>query len=260
MIAGVRDWLPISALTDQVMRARCVDVVNTWSQRWSRSPALGVQEFTVRPNCRLFRDEEQRIGSPVELAWSEDRALDLAYWALAITAPFAPLTTDDRAVLVGLGEDIALDLCSTLAREFAIDPEPQRSNMTGLSAMVALVLEFPERKGELCLFLKAHDLVRYRKTRCATEPARSHQRLRLPLSVFPETEIEFQAVLGRSQLSLRDLRSAETGDVIKLDTQLGNPIELVRSGDKQAVMSCHFRPGAAGAVLTLRRPEAPTPG
>ena len=253
-----RHWLPVDALTDKTVRADLAETVKAWSERWScGAPAL-IRDLRAWAGNKISPDGTQLIGQPVKLEWSARQAMRLACWALDIADAETVMTQDDRSVLEAMGEDIGIDLTAALARGLAIGSH--EAPQAGPAARIALEVELPDRRGDAAMRLRvlipASDLASFRKSRCAPyRPARALPRA-FPLAVLPDAEVELGALLGKSELSLRDLRSIEVGDVIRLDTRLEAPIAIGWQGGAGAVLGCTFQPGEAGAVLTLCSADA----
>jgi len=257
MSVAYRHWLPPAALIDDRVREGCAEVVAAWSARWSPSGAtLRLRDLRVRRPLPSAT-ETRRIGTEVEIAWSEPLGLRLAGWALGLDSVPSALTTADRAVLASLAEDIALDLTTSLALHFSIkSTAPGANPSVPYAEHVAFKLDLPGHATGLTVSIPADRIVQYRKARCATRRQAPALTTFDAATLLPEHPIELEATLGSSQISLRDLRTIEIGDVIRLDTRLESPLPITRCGSRAAICGGIFQPGEAGALLTLQRNDA----
>ena len=68
-----------------------------------------------------------------------------------------------------------------------------------------------------------------------------------------QLKVRVQAVLGATPLSISELASLEKGDVIKLDTKIGDPISILANGDEIAraeIVVTQDQPPKFGLTLT----------
>lgn len=249
----VREWLPSTALTDGAVKNGCIEVVKSWSDRWSNQPAPVVRDLIVWPDRPLSNDEY--IGRTVQLPWSAKRALQLTRWALGITVADAPLTGADQLVLEALGQEIALDLAESLSRWFDMSATDTSATGEGARGRILLGLDLLDGDMRLRLAMPASGLARYRKKHCAPLPPIARPTASFPLSALPDARIEIEALLGKTPLSLRDVRSIEVGDVIRLDTKLNGTIPIFRRGHESSLFEANFAQGDDVALLTLVDPD-----
>jgi len=256
MMIAARDWLPTDALTDQTMQAALAAVVDIWSQRWAHQKGLTLKSLSLvsaqaaRP---MAQGHSGRIGEAVQMEWSVRHAQRLAHWALGEKPEGVVLSARDRAILNALGEEIAMDLVDRLARRFAVIVSDAGSPQDGDE--IGLTLETRDWGSRLTAFLPAQALVAQRKALC-TAQSRVQVVLSSAKPKVVDASVEFDVVLGRSDLSLRELRSIEPGDVLVLNSAIDKPIGIFASDDNTPVLGGQLQMTPTGASLTLCNAEA----
>jgi len=257
MTDGACAWLPANALTDERMRDDFNQVVVAWSARWSLQGAMSVKTVSGAASgpVSVPSGSTGRIGGPISLEWSSRQARRLAGWALGGQPEGVSLSAPDRAVLEALGEEIAIDLTDSLARRFSIGVANANDQNCDRPGEIQLLVEGPDRTIRFRVFVPAAPLIRYRKSGCmAVAPVR--QPLSFPASTLTGADVNFDVILGRSDLSLREVRSLEPDDVLVLATRVGMPVGVCRPDEKAPFLAGRFKRTESGISLTLCNPEA----
>ena len=73
------------------------------------------------------------------------------------------------------------------------------------------------------------------------------------LGRIQQLKVKVQAVLGATPLSISELANLEKGDIIKLDTRVGDPISILANGDEIAraeIVVTQDQPPKFGLTLT----------
>lgn len=235
MHAPHREWLPPGAFGEASFQAPVADAVGSWSSAWFSGPPLRLLDLRALAPGRALggaRTEWRVCRDAVAVAHVPEILSALARRAMAADPGDAPVSDTDRELMEGftqkLLEDLALRLEQALGAESA-QPNAAPGTSGPAGALLISIGERSPSSAHLSVAIPLDALVRFRKGRMP--PPRPPA---FPLATMRRAvggiAVEIEADLGRTELSVAELRGLSAGDVVVLDRRFGDPAKLFLRG------------------------------
>jgi hypothetical protein len=256
---NVRDWLPVEALAGTGVRAAVADAVGAWSAAWfprqaylvaSLKPvAAGSAPIAAYSDWRVYR-------AAAAIACPHGTGAALVAAALDAKPGQGAATGADRELLAGFESRLLADLALKLEQALGIagtfqDPPRAASHPYGPLGGLAIGLTDEAGANPLALALPLPALVPFVKN--AMPPAPVRRPAPSPLApALGATRVALEATLGEAELAFGDLRALAPGDVLLLDTSLGQPAALALRGRPVPVARGSLGEQAGRLTLTLQ--------
>jgi len=234
----VREWLPRDAFTTDVVRPALTGLLADWSQRWFRRARADVGDVEIGAARSGQTAIVEAECAEVALSGPGKRHLLEALLGAALSGP--ALSKGDHRLLDAFATDAVADL---LAR---IDALAAGRGRDGALLAIALTLDGREMAR---LFLPEDVLVPAMKAAMARRRNATEAPQARLLALNPVC-LTVEAVLGRADLALGDLRHLSVGDVVVLDTSVREPVELLLSGTARCIG--RGRLGRDGSIPTVQ--------
>ncbi len=210
MTVATADWLPKAAFSESAVKAVLSGLVGGWSERWFARARASISAV------RFSAATAQGDGAALELPGPGKRLLLEAALDCELTGQM--LGEGDHSVLDVFAAQIGQDLITALDKLTGAGKQPSGSGCIALGIAVA-------GSDMLTVRLAAGALVPALKARLGGS-RRAGAAPRSRVEALKQTRLEAEAILGRAELALGDLRELSVGDVLILDRALRDPVEL----------------------------------
>lgn len=243
MTSEVRDWLPSEAFSANLVEAALAGIVEEWASVWlSNAGALrvdvkGVEEILSCPS-RIAVD-----GQAVAASFDGHGKRLVLELALGIRLDGASLGETDHRLLDSFSARLFHDLVERLDQHLG-------GVVTDGGGILETVVLTSSADGELVhLRLSQHALVPLIKRGIGTSPHTSEPVPRQ--QALAATPVALEAVLGKSQLSMDELRGLAVGDVLVLDRAVDGPIDLRIIETGQIIAAGQLQRNDSGVAVHL---------
>ena len=225
MTAAAREWLPKEAFTAEAVSATLSGPLLDWSQRWFVDARVAVSLVTCPANKERPAQGIEITGKSAKAVMPGHGKRRLLEAALGAGLSGKVLSESDHKILDALAVDAMKELLSTL------DELSEKSDSESVAISATLCLASAELA---TISLPAHGLVRAVKAMFGTPRAADTAPKELRECLKP-VELMTEAVLGRADLALQDVRELAAGDVVLLDRSLRDLVELRLSSGRQQI-------------------------
>lgn len=251
MRVAAKGWLPLSTLQDLRIAEALAPVVERWSSRWFATGAyrLGRPALRQRGHSPLSSGTYWRRFGGIGFVFGIEDLPTLGCWIAEAPHVRAPLSESDAGLLRELAEESVGDLAAAIAialdtRELATDGDGDPlDRCDGLD----FAIEHDAGLPPLCFSIPAHALVSLRKSLIGS-PARDFAPVQFDAALESES-VSFSVDLGLAILPIGDARRVAIGDVLVLDTRLGDAIPL--STDRSRTTIATIKLSQRGGRLRL---------
>lgn len=258
MTLQCRDWLPLSVISDDVVRDVIRSVVTQWCERWFVGEPAVVSQLKVSSGAarnesdyagwRVCRSAIAIRGDRPALSRMVDRALDVHTEDLH-------LTEGDQALLQGLEHKILDDLCETfeqafgLAGELKSQPQKIRDPLTDCGGLLASLVETSGRE-ILSFAVPAHVVVPCIKAHLGPI-AQKPEDLQPLVKALGNVPVSIEALIGSAGLSLTEFNDLAVGDILVLDRTLDEPVDITGAGSPHVFAKARLTHVDDGMVLVF---------
>ena len=234
-MSGVaQPWMPPEALVREAVRAPLDAAVRRWSARWFAGRSVGVPRLAAVAASERPRGDWRVFRRAVAIDCSRQVRTRIADWALDCSLDRLSLAEADRKLVDAFEREVLRDLSLTVEDTLGLpgdwrpvpdSPVEPLGRLGGATAGLAddrgaplLTLALPQT----CLLPLCRETLG--PPRPAEEPLDSR------LRALASTPVALEAVLGRAEVALADLKALAPGDVLVLDTRLDGPALLRLAG------------------------------
>ena len=232
MIGAVTEWLPVDALANGSVSDILEEAVSAWTSHWFGRPCLTAarlepvkagQDLTQAGGWQLF-------GDVTSFRFTGRGASRMLSWVLDAPVEQLAPTATDRRVLERLERALMFDLARRIGPAIGflgeLIEEPRFSeNPFGKSGGLKVILTDEIGDVVLTIGLPTDCLVAIRKA--SMKPRDLGWADLSPFcEVLGPMKVAIQAKIGRSTISMADLRALSAGDVLVLDSGLAQAAEI----------------------------------
>lgn len=255
MTNRVLDWLPLSVVAREPVRAKITAAVSAWSGAWFSPPRrLHATRITphngeAAPQGRAWRVPRQALA----VSCPRPAATRLLDWALDADAQRLSPTDADRKLIEAFETQIFADLCARIERALGIEDQSKNDPTSPYGPLGGLSIEIADEQGDtlVWLALALSDVLPACK---ASLPQRSRpvEKLSGLRSALADTVVSIEVVLGSASLGLADLRTLTPGDVLVLDAGLEDAASLTLADSHRSVGRATLTHTDDALALTLQ--------
>lgn len=257
-MTAARSWLPEGAMTGPGAASVITGTIGDWVKNWF----AGAAALSVAPQW-------QRLPHAVEQdeSWSPPRTVsphlamqcrgDLHDAIGKTLLPFlAPrnLHAKDRQLLQSVGDGIVADLTERLERFVAKLDGPAWSPVEG-EAPARFFLTIEDQKGSGIIRLLADSALLVVLARRGVPKLKDTLPLAHRADALAGVSVECGALLGRANLSYREVRDLAVGDVLILDAHRDAAPDLLIEGKVAARGAVYFPIADTGTPLPITRTQ-----
>ncbi|MGE5566073.1 MAG: FliM/FliN family flagellar motor switch protein [Parcubacteria group bacterium] len=255
MTNRVLDWLPLSAVAREPVRAKVTAAVSAWSEAWFSPPRrLHATRLTPHKGETAAQGRTWRIPrQALAISCPRPAAARLLDWALDTDVQRLSPTDADRKLIEAFEAQIIEDLAAKIERALGIEGKSKSDPASPYGPLGGLSIEIADEQGEtlVWLALAMSDVLPACKA-SLPQRARSVEKLTGLRSALADTPVSIEAVLGSASLGLADLRTLAPGDVLVLDAGLEDAALLALAGSQRSVGRATLTHTEDALALTLQ--------
>ncbi len=231
MRGQARDWLPVGATTHPAVRARIGAAVSAWSTQWFARRTLSAVSFTPSPGEPPVEPDGWCVWrATIAIGCSSRAAASLLDWALDANLGRQAPTSRDRQLIDAFERRVIEDLAAKVETALGVGGSALHAPVqieAPLGAHGGLVVGIGDSGGGTLLSLAIPLAAALPACRAALgPPSAGRGRLDGLKQALGEEQVAIEAILGKAEIRLADLRTLAPGDVLVLGTQLAGAAEL----------------------------------
>lgn len=256
MTETVRAWLPRGVGTGEEVRAAVKRTVADWSEQWFGQDTVSLS--TLRPvegaPEGVDRAGWRRHGAAVGINCGGRAAQRVLGWALDTRLDLLELTDNDQLLIDAFGERLFGDLTARLETALGVAGDlPDRRPIDPFDGQGGVIASLVDAHGGtvVALALPQDAIAAFCRARAPAPRPATAPLLDRAAALNPET-ITLEAQLGRAELSLGELRTLAVGDVLVLNTGVGDAIDLGLPGAGAAPLRGRLTHLDGHVALTLQ--------
>lgn len=240
--APARAWLPETALTAPRTAGAIGGTIEDWTAYWFAAPVLSVQAqwalLPVEPERGEAWTPARPISPHLELQCRADAGDIVGRALLPLSAAKGPSQAKDGELLRSVGNNMLADLAERLERFAASLDGPAWEPGSAADALrFGLALE--DDGGNAVIRLLADSTLLVALARRSAKPRREGFPLVGRADAVADVTVECGALLGRANLTYRDVHGLAVGDVLILDARHDAPADLLVDGELAARGAVH---------------------
>jgi flagellar motor switch/type III secretory pathway protein FliN len=251
---GVLDWLPLSVVTREPVRAKITSAVSAWSEAWF-SPPRRLHATRLTPHNgeaesnRAWRIPRQALA----VSCSRPAATRLLDWALDADVQRLSATHADRRLIEAFDTQVFEDLAARVERALDIEAKAKGDITSPYGPLGGLSVEIADEQGDtlVWLALAMSDLLPACRA-SLSQRARPVEKLTALRGALADTPVSIEAVLGSASVGLADLRTLAPGDVLVLDAGLEDAAWLALAGSHRNIGRATLTHTEDALALTLQ--------
>jgi flagellar motor switch/type III secretory pathway protein FliN len=250
----VRDWLPASIASHELVATRIAEAVSTWSRRWFAKGAVRLGDLTpVGAGARDFTQGDWRVhADAVAMRLSHAMIQRLQEAALDVGLEGVILSEADRQLIAGFTDKVLDDLALLIQGLLGEAASLPMVTAVDLSQQGGVVAELADDRGPLLtLALPQAALIRLCKLNLSVSGAAKIELGGLVTAILP-SELMIEASVGVARMSLADLRGLEVGDVVVLDRAWADGGVISLAGSNQPFARCKLGQSDDSVALILQ--------
>jgi flagellar motor switch/type III secretory pathway protein FliN len=237
------DWLPQCALNDPIIKVELEAIIAGWSQRWFADDGYVIESIKQQSSNNSLPSNVAswvQFGPSLSLRWEINEQISCAGHALDYSIDTDLLSDDEIQLLANFADHIAADLGECLENLFGSHAKNHVSNSGSNpnkdSGEIELTLRNAKRSSKLIIGIDAQSFVRLRKKLCAPYTPAHVEPILLMEAIGPEN-VKFRVSLGKTNLAVSDLSHIAPGDFLILDSNINEPIGMIREQSEDALFS-----------------------